>query len=86
MTKRIYAIYDTKTSSYGMPLFLISDGEALRVVQDAVAKPGTTLADHPQDFRLDYLGEFDQETGRIIQEKNTPKHLMDVAQLVPVTK
>jgi len=83
MTKRIYAIFDVKTGTYGQPMFLLSDGEALRIVQDAVAKPGSTLSDHANDFRLDAIGEFDQTTGRILQEINMPKHIIEVAQLTP---
>lgn len=83
MTKRIYAIYDVKTGTYGQPMFLLSDGEALRVVQDAVAKPGNVLSDHANDFRLDAIGEFDVKTGMITQDSFMPKHIIEIAQLTP---
>lgn len=81
MVKKIYAIWDAKTSTYGQPMFLISDGEALRVVQDAVTKPGTVLSDHPNDFRLDMLGYFNLLTGDIKPEF---KVLIEISQLIPV--
>lgn len=81
MIKRIYAVYDVKTGVYGSPMFLLTDGEAIRVCTDAVAKPGNTLGDHPQDFRLDYLGEFSLSDG-VIKPVDIPLHLVELAQLV----
>jgi len=80
MVKRIYAVYDVKTGVYGNPFFLLSDGEAIRTITDAVSAKGNTLSEHPNDFRVDYLGEIELTTGQIMP--NTPLHLVEVAQLV----
>jgi len=80
MLKKMYSVYDVKTGVYGQVMVLLTDGEALRVVTDTVNKPGNILADHAEDFRLDYLGEINLVTGEISQI-NAPRHVIDCAQL-----
>lgn len=82
MIKRIYGIYDVKTGFYGPSVMvLINDGEALRIVTDEVnLRQESMLNRHPEDYRLDFLGEFNTNTGEI----NTvlaPKYVVDLAQL-----
>lgn len=83
MLKKMYSVYDVKTSVYGTVMVLLTDGEALRVMSDTVKAKGNMISDHPADFRLDFLGEIDLTTGRIYPLEN-PRHIVDIAQLVEV--
>jgi len=85
MDKRIYAIFDVQTGAYGNPMFLTSDGEAIRVVSDAVNDKDqrNNLANHSEDFRLDMLGHMDYRTGKITS-LDVPLQLMQCAQLKKV--
>lgn len=73
MTK-LYAIKDSKGIGFGQPFTANNDLEALRALSDSVnrepmpGQPKSTLAEHPEDFALYSLGEFNQETGEITPE------------------
>lgn len=70
---KLYAIKDTKGIGFNQPFTASNDLEALRCLQDAVnrempGQPKSTLAEHPEDFALYSLGDFNQETGEITPE------------------
>lgn len=83
MLKRLYAVYDVKTGTYGTVMVLLTDGEALRVAEDEANRSGSMLNSHSADFRLDYLGEFNPFTGEI-NTADAPRHVIDIAQLKKV--
>lgn len=85
MLKKLYSVYDVKTGIYGTVMVLLTDGEALRVMSDTVNGKGNLIAEHPNDFRLDCLGEINLVTGEIINV-NAPRHVIDCAQLKEVAK
>lgn len=86
MIKKMYSVYDVKAGVYGSVMCLLSDGEAVRVMIDTVnSSQQNTISQHPNDFRLDYLGDINLETGRIIPEV-TPKHVIDCGSLVSEVK
>lgn len=62
----IYSIKDTKADVFLPPFFMRTNGEALRAFDDCVQKSGTPLSDHPEDFHLFKLGDFDQDSGTLI--------------------
>jgi hypothetical protein len=81
MMKKLYSVYDVKTGVYMDRLMvLLTDGEALRVIADTVNAKGNIIADHPADFRLDFIGEINLVTGEILT-LNAPRHVIDCAQL-----
>lgn len=73
-TLKLYTIRDAKAESYLSPFTFRNDGEAIRAFGDIVEKPGTTLHDHPEDYFLVRIGEFDIENGVI-----TPCALVSLA-------
>lgn len=83
MLKKMYSVYDVKTGIYGTVMVLLTDGEALRIMTDTVNSKDNMIANHPNDFRLDCLGEISLTTGEIITI-NTPRHVIDCAQLKEV--
>jgi len=81
MLKKVYSVYDVKTGVYGPLMLCLTDGEALRAIEDAVNQANHPLAMHPNDYRLDCLGEYNLATGEIVQVE-CPRHIVDCAQLV----
>lgn len=59
----IYTIKDTKAECYLPPFTMRTDGEAIRAFDDTVQREGTAIHDHPEDFCLFKVGEFNQGTG-----------------------
>lgn len=62
---KLFAVYDVKGCAYGTPMFVVTRGIAVRGFADAVAKPETGLNQHPGDYSLYELGEYDPNSGRI---------------------
>lgn len=73
--KKVYAVQDAKSGMFNQPIFLLSDGEAVRSFADACA-PGneqSMLSRHPEDFNLFYIGEYDESEGTL--QASIPVHL-----------
>lgn len=64
MILHIFSIRDSAASSYGRPFFLPSVGVALRTFGDEVnrADLNNPMYQHPEDFELFHLGEFNDES------------------------
>ena len=61
----IFAVRDRATDQYGTPMFLISRGQAIRSFSDEVNRKAqdNQLNQHPEDFDLYQLGEYDTDAG-----------------------
>ena len=64
MILKMFCVRDRATDQFGNPMFLISEGQAIRSFSDEVNRDDKTnqLWSHPDDFDLFYLGEFDTQT------------------------
>ena len=62
----ICSIRDSAADAYGRPFFLPSVGVAIRSFTDEVNRSAedNQIYQHPEDFDLFELGEFDDATGR----------------------
>lgn len=65
----IYSIYDAYTG-YMQPTFEINDQVAVRNFAHAVRMEKSILSSHPECFRLDRIGVYDSDTGRILSSDN----------------
>jgi len=65
MITKMYSIYDVKTNIYMPPMYYHNAGHAMRNVSDQCKSNATTVSNHPEDFRLFELGEFNDETAEI---------------------
>lgn len=61
----MYCLWDAKAESFGMPFFADNDNLARRIFGDSVVKSGTVLNDHPEDFFLYKVGQWDQTSGSV---------------------
>lgn len=59
----MFSVRDLKANYFLPPFTMRNSEEAIRAFSDLVAKPGSTIHDHPEDFVLVRLGEFDTLTG-----------------------
>lgn len=71
---KVFALNDSKLGEFGQPFFFQASGQALRMLQDLVRDPKTIVAQHPEDFRLYLLGEFDPKSGTFTT-LGTPEYL-----------
>lgn len=76
MKMLMFSIRDSAADAYGRPFFMTSVGIAIRSFTDEInrAAEDNQIYKHPEDFDLFELGEFDDETGRIVL-LDVPKQL-----------
>jgi len=66
MPSKLYAVRDCATGFYLPPVIGESDNGMIRSFGDAVTSgKDTPLAQHPEDYTLCLIGEFDRETGKL---------------------
>jgi len=68
MKLNVYAVYDGKVGLFAKPMFLRSDGEALRPFMMQCENEETPLNKWPEDYTLHRLGTYSEETGEMITE------------------
>lgn len=75
MILKMYAIRDRATDSFGNPMFLVADGQALRSFTDEVNRQDkdNQLYQHPDDFDMYTLGTYDTSSG--VFDSHHPKML-----------
>jgi len=81
MIKKMYAIRDAKAEAFLNPWFKVTHGEAERDFNAAVNNEETTLAKYPEDFDLYYLGDYDDNSGKL-KSLDSPQHIVKAVQLV----
>ncbi len=63
-----YSIFDSAVGAYMRPMFMQSDGQALRMFIDEVERPESEIGRHPEDFALFRIGAFDDNEGELAGE------------------
>lgn len=81
MQLKIYSIRDSKGEIYNPPFFNKTHGEAERNFRDLANDKQTTVGRHPEDYDLYYIGEYDDQTGKV-QANDTPHHIVKAVNLV----
>lgn len=66
MNKQVFSVRDSKVGAYSDPMILRSTGEAIRVFTDSARNPKSTISQHPEDFSLHLIGEFDEIKGVMV--------------------
>lgn len=80
MLMKVYTVFDVKAGAYLQPFFAPTDGVAGRMVERAVNSEGHQFFDHPEDFKLFRLGEWDEHEGVLTGEP--PVHVLDCHMLM----
>lgn len=66
MKLKFFTTYDSKVEMYLQPFVMRSRGEAIRSWTQICNDPKTQFNQHPSDFTLFEIGEYDEETGALI--------------------
>lgn len=75
MLLKIFSVRDQKTEIYNQPFYQKTHGEAERSFRQLVNDPKSTINAHPQDFDLYYLGDYDDNSGKMAP-CDTPQHVI----------
>lgn len=80
MLLKIYSIRDSKAEVFNQPFFQKTHGEAERNFMSLVQDEKSTVWKYPDDFDLYYLGDFDDQTGKLTK-LDTPQHIAKAVML-----
>lgn len=72
MILQVISLYDVKAAAYIPPQCVQSVGAAVRGFADEInrAAADNVMYQHPSDFLLYLLGEFDDQTGRVLMHED----------------
>lgn len=81
MNLRMYSVFDVKAAAYAQPFFLVNDAVAVRACVDVLKDANHQWSAHPGDYRLVFVGEFDDQIGLLLSLSN-PIVVAELASLV----
>lgn len=84
MILKMYTVRDSKSEIYNAPFFQKTHGEAERSFRQMCNDEKTMPAKYPEDFDLWYLGEYDDNNGKI-ETIDTPQHVIKGVECVKKT-
>lgn len=70
MIQKVYAVYDKKMEGFNRPMFLQNNGVAIRSFQDACEQQDSPIRNHPDDFALYLIGEYNDTLGELKPSKH----------------
>ncbi len=70
MKVQLYAIFDACSGIYEKPFFHTADDAVKREFQDVAMEADHPISKHPEHYSLWRLGNFDNTTGKVINEVN----------------
>lgn len=74
----IFTVFDKKLLAYMQPFFSVNTGTALRSFGDACTDKASMLYQHPEDFQLYKIADYDDQTAAI--EPHNPVAIADAQQ------
>lgn len=81
MIKSIFSIFDEKSKLFLPPMFYVNNGEAIRAFTDLVNNKQTFLHTHPEDYKLYYVGTFNDLTCKF-QSTDQPDFLIHASDVL----
>lgn len=80
MLLKAYSIRDSKADVFNTPFYQKTHGEAERTFQQLAKDEKSTICKYPDDFDLYYLGEYDDQTGKM-ESLDSPQHIVKAVQI-----
>lgn len=65
MTYEMYTLYDSCSQSYNNPFYFLNDNIAKRAAIDLLKRGETEISNHPEDFTMFKIGQYDPQTAEI---------------------
>lgn len=81
MQLKIYSLRDSKSEIFNVPFYKLTHGEAERDFRSLVNDEKSMVHKYPEDYDLYYLGEYDDNSGKMTS-LDSPMHLVKAVQLV----
>lgn len=75
MKLQLFTVHDDALETYGAPMVYTATGQATREFTDHVNDKQSPINKHPEDYKLYFLGTYDNETGRI-EQPDQPKQTL----------
>ncbi|WNK14451.1 MAG: nonstructural protein [Microvirus sp.] len=85
MKLNAYSVYDRKALQYHPPFFASTDGAAVRMLQDLVSDPASSISRHAGDYVLFRCGQYDDSNGSLAPCAPLD-HVCDALSLLPKSK
>lgn len=63
MKYRAFSIFDAKAAAFAQPFYAANNAVAIRMFQQVVNDRDTVISQHPEDFSLFCVGEFNDADG-----------------------
>ena len=81
MNYRMYTIRDTKGEVFHPPFYKKTHGEAERDFRTLVNDDKSMQFKYPEDFDLYYVGDYDDQSGKIVPQ-DSPQHIIKAVQVL----
>lgn len=65
MKTEIFAVHDSAADAFAQPMFFKNTATSLRAFAAACRDENTDLHQHPSDYTLFKIGEFDEDSGKL---------------------
>lgn len=62
----VCAVRDRAVDAFGQPFFVVAVGQAVRSFKDEVNNAGSAIGNHPDDYDLYHIGDYDDASGSIV--------------------
>lgn len=83
MINKLYAIKDVVVGAYMSPWVAANTPAAVRVFTDSLQSQENQMKNHPEDFVLFDLGNFDDQAGLIMANDSGPIRVCSAADCLP---
>lgn len=80
MMTMCFSVFDTKAAVFGTPFFMPREAMAIRSFEDLTNDGKSLVFNHPEDFSLYHVGDFDDDSGEMVPVK--PRNLVTAASLL----
>lgn len=82
MIVKLYGVVDRVSGVVDGPHKAVNEGQFLRSFSDAVADKSSAIGQHPSDFYVVELGNFDDSNGDIVPLESGAKRIADATDFV----
>ncbi len=81
----VFAVFDSKSASYGNLIVVPTKGIAIRSFSDVCANVESPVGKHPEDYSLFHIGTYDPNPG-LLKAINPPVLVVSASSMVSIVK